>query len=569
MAGEQQKAERAREREAQRVQRAAEREAAAAAQRAAKKEEGTRAACAKCISDLIVKIEKREVREEERRQKEAQRAHMKRQLSAAAAEARGERKAQRQAQKQADAAEEKQLKHLRRLRALAAQKNVYATVTTAAANADGGGARAVLRLRPPTDEERGVTALGAGLQRLCAEYKWEKNEAEPFSAQHRWQVLMGRVELYVQRELGAAYAVRSSMGCGGWAKVPWLAVSDTSESTQHGLYLQYLIRADCTAVHFCLGQGTTKLKKLFGGAAASRHLRHVGEYVRKRCRTLLGDDSPFDLEGEISLGAGSNSLADGYEKASIVSRTYTIGALPDEATLLAELRQLLAAYAAVLSDAEYIDGIKKPVDQQIADAERQKREAEAAAKNDSRLVVAAAPAAPAADSGAGFAAPAADGQAGFAAPPDTTPSKEVDAFGAAIPAPLSLTWNAALNLAFNPPDLGGWKGAKPRGGGGGAKRKRARGAAGDASSGDEPLGDDDEKVGSGFDSMSEDERRGGGDDSDEVEELDEEATAAALAGRTSSRSLQAAVLGAGGRDDDGSESPPVQPWSAEELMGGS
>jgi hypothetical protein len=352
--------------------------------------------------------------------------------------------------------------------------------------------------------------------------------------------------------------------------VPWLAVSDTSESTQHGLYLQYLIRADCTAVHFCLGQGTTKLKKLFGGAAASRHLRHVGEYVRKRCRTLLGDESPFDLEGEISLGAGSNSLADGYEKASIVSRTYTIGALPDEATLLAELRQLLAAYAAVLSDAEYIDGIKKPVDQQIADAERQKREAEAAAKSDSRLVVAAAPAAPATDSGAGFAAPAADGQAGFAAPPDTTPSKEVDAFGAAIPAPLSLTWNAALNLAFDPPDLGGWKGAKPRGGGGGgAKRKRGRGAAGDASSGDEPLGDDDEKVGSGFDSMSEDERRGGGDDSDEVEELDEEATAAALAGRTSSRSLQAAVLGAGGRDDDGSESPPVQPWSAEELMGGS
>ena len=54
-----------------------------------------------------------------------------------------------------------------------------------------------------------------------------------------------------------------------------------------------------------------------------------------------------------------------------------------------------------------------------------------------------------------------------------------------------------------------------------------------------------------------------------MEELDEEATAAALAGRTSSRSLQAAVLGAGGRDDDGSESPPVQPWSAEELMGGS
>ena len=47
-----------------------------------------------------------------------------------------------------------------------------------------------------------------------------------------------QVELGLQQSVGEQYAVRSSMGCGAWASVPWLAVSHPSESTQHGLYLQ-------------------------------------------------------------------------------------------------------------------------------------------------------------------------------------------------------------------------------------------------------------------------------------------------------------------------------------------
>ena len=51
-----------------------------------------------------------------------------------------------------------------------------------------------------------------------------------------------QVELGLQQSVGEQYAVRSSMGCGGWASVPWLAVSHPSESTQHGLYLQVRVR---------------------------------------------------------------------------------------------------------------------------------------------------------------------------------------------------------------------------------------------------------------------------------------------------------------------------------------
>ena len=36
--------------------------------------------------------------------------------------------------------------------------------------------------------------------------------------------------------------------------VPWLVVASPRESTQHGLYLQYLFSADSSAVYLCLGQ---------------------------------------------------------------------------------------------------------------------------------------------------------------------------------------------------------------------------------------------------------------------------------------------------------------------------
>ena len=101
--------------------------------------------------------------------------------------------------------------------------------------------------------------------------------------------LLDSIELGLQRNVGEEFAVRSSCGCGGWAKVPWIAVSDPSESTQAGLYLQYLFRADMSAVYLCLGQGTSKLKTAFGQPAALRHMAHVSSFVRAKVRARADD----------------------------------------------------------------------------------------------------------------------------------------------------------------------------------------------------------------------------------------------------------------------------------------
>ena len=123
----------------------------------------------------------------------------------------------------------------------------------------------------------GATRLREGIERIMSEYDWT-SRSESFSKGHRWMQLLDsvelgpqqsnpnpnpnpspspspnptptptpnpnpncnphQVELGLQQSVGEQYAVRSSMGCGAWASVPWLAVSHPSESTQHGLYLQ-------------------------------------------------------------------------------------------------------------------------------------------------------------------------------------------------------------------------------------------------------------------------------------------------------------------------------------------
>lgn len=37
---------------------------------------------------------------------------------------------------------------------------------------------------------------------------------------------MDGIVLELQRSIGDRFVVRASIGCGGWAKIPWIAISD-------------------------------------------------------------------------------------------------------------------------------------------------------------------------------------------------------------------------------------------------------------------------------------------------------------------------------------------------------
>ena len=348
-------------------------------ERVAKQDEKDRAYIEKLMSYWMEKVEKmaeQDAKDEEKAEKKRAREEEKARAEAEAEARKAEREAEK-ARKAEEAERDKAMRHMLKVRQYEERRVVHVALSVGAiagsssARVPGGGGPVSLSFSFP-DKVVGATRLHDGLERIMYEYDWT-NKSEAFKKDHRWMQMLDSVELGLQRSVGELYAVRSSMGCGGWAKVPWIAVSHPTESTQHGLYLQYLFRADMSGVYLCLGQGTTKLKAAFGQTAANQHLAHVGEFVRAKCKELLGEDggaAGFDLTGKkIDLRTvGAASLADSYEKGAIVSKLYERGEVPSEDDLLEGLQLMLGAYAAVLADPQYIAEIKEPSDARLAAA---------------------------------------------------------------------------------------------------------------------------------------------------------------------------------------------------------
>ena len=348
-----------------------------------KEDERAKVQIEKYLEELCERVARQEIRDQQRDEKAKQEA-----ARQAEVEARKEERLKKQREVEAELEarrkerelerqkreEEKEyaskMRHMLKVRALEERRLVHVTLSTGPPPEDGGEPASVhIKLTMPTNVTS-VSRLADGITRLMTEYDYT-NKSEQFKKGHRWMQLLDSIELGLQRNIGERFAVRSSCGCGGWAKVPWIAVSDPSESTQHGLYLQYLFRSDMSAVYLCLGQGTSKLKTAFGPQAANRHLAHVGEFVREKCRDMVPEGhemTNLDLSGSIQLRAGSQGLGADYERGSVISRIYHHGEPLSERTLLDELDEMVQIYEAVLSDERYINEIKAPIDQALFDA---------------------------------------------------------------------------------------------------------------------------------------------------------------------------------------------------------
>jgi len=349
-----------------------------AAKKQAVRDERDRATVAKYLDELVMRAAKMHVHEMEREERErvkaarraekapreAEREERKRRAEQeeAAQKAALEAELERKEKEKAELEKAFKMRHMLKVRALEKSRVVDASLWTLVEK--NGSVRVRLKLCL-ANNIRHITRLADGIAKMMNEYDYRKKH-EAFKKGHRWMTLMESIELGLQRNVGEAFAVRSSCGCGGWAKVPWIAVSDPLESTQAGLYMQYLFRADMSAVYLCLGQGTSKLKAVLGSSAAMRHLEHVANFVRSKFSelTTAGELEGWDTNGEIDLRA-DGGLAGDYEKACIISRMYEYGANLDEATLLKELDEMLTLYLAVLSDPKYQLDIKAPIDEQL------------------------------------------------------------------------------------------------------------------------------------------------------------------------------------------------------------
>lgn len=181
--------------------------------------------------------------------------------------------------------------------------------------------------------------------------------------------LRDEVALAVGNE--TTYKTHGSAGAGNWAGTPWVGVFDLSvtDSATRGHYIVYLFRADGTAVHLSLNQGTTTVFN----AERSRY-KAVLEARAQEYASLLGLTKRDGLHlGPVDLGRGRPPLTPGYEAGNIAAITYEIASIPDDAQLAEDLHQMLALYSRLTEQIDQMTDGDERAEGPPADHEEERR----------------------------------------------------------------------------------------------------------------------------------------------------------------------------------------------------
>lgn len=147
--------------------------------------------------------------------------------------------------------------------------------------------------------------------------------------------------------LGEDYEISASIGTGGWANVPWIAVHDKeiSTSVQEGVNLVYLFTNDYQGVYLSLNQGYTYVNKNYKNAKLT--LGKIARFWQENLSTLKAENG-FTID-PINLGREKSRYTDlvkGYESCNIYSKYYDISDLgeTDNDLLLQDLLQMLTIF---------------------------------------------------------------------------------------------------------------------------------------------------------------------------------------------------------------------------------
>lgn len=128
------------------------------------------------------------------------------------------------------------------------------------------------------------------------------------------------------------YTVTASVGQGNWAAVPWIAIMNKkiTTSTQRGYYIVYLFSEDMTKVYLTIAQGVTETSK------------EDIELIKNRIRYMISDTTNIKRDDDIELG--DSKRATDYANSTAAYIHYDIQSLPEEDTLVSDLKEMTDIY---------------------------------------------------------------------------------------------------------------------------------------------------------------------------------------------------------------------------------
>lgn len=189
-------------------------------------------------------------------------------------------------------------------------------------------------------------ALRAAIERVLHDY--QRSTLEPFPGHPVAKLLRRDLAEEVAKALGPSnddLVVAGSAGQGNWADVPWCAIYEptVTSSAQRGFYPVYLFSVrGANVVHLSLNQGTTNVRREFG-RQTSAVLRDRAELMRARLSDYLIRLPLHSIGGLSRSGLGKD-----YEDGHALGWTYSLGNLPTEDELIADLRLMAQCYRSLI-----------------------------------------------------------------------------------------------------------------------------------------------------------------------------------------------------------------------------
>ncbi len=158
------------------------------------------------------------------------------------------------------------------------------------------------------------------------------------------------VRSHLRAILPSRFSVSVSRGVGGLPQGLWVAIldDDVTKTPTEGLYLVFLFNTSRTSVSLSLNQGITRAADVARSLPLTRNqlLRSEAD----RLRALLRPQIVAKHETEISLGSGVR--VSGYQSGNVLARTWSLGDLPSEFTMEAELHEFLDIYEEAVESKE-------------------------------------------------------------------------------------------------------------------------------------------------------------------------------------------------------------------------
>ncbi|UQB70067.1 MrcB family domain-containing protein [Epilithonimonas zeae] len=155
------------------------------------------------------------------------------------------------------------------------------------------------------------------------------------------------------------YKVKSSVGGGNWANIPWIAIFDKliTESAQDGYYPVYLFREDMSGFYLSLNQGVTKVAKTY-----KKNKRQVLKVRAENFRAKLNVREDFSLQ-EINLRiSNSQQSSKLYEFGNIYAKYYDSRNIPNDQALVEDLNYILNLYQELIyNDNDEIQDISSKI----------------------------------------------------------------------------------------------------------------------------------------------------------------------------------------------------------------